>query len=51
MMFFKEKPIINPGITQIIGNHTVPSIIPNNLMFGEYIIPKVTKHAENTNGR
>ena len=51
MIVFKEKPIINPGITQIIGNHTVPSIIPNNVIFDEYIIPMVTKHAENTKGR
>lgn len=49
--FFSSNPRITPGITHSIGNQTVPNIIPNNCIFAEYIIPKVTKYAEITNGK
>lgn len=48
--FFSSSPRITSGITHIMGNQTVPNIIPNNFTFAEYIIPKVTKYAERTNG-
>ena len=48
---FKVNPIINPGMTQNMGNHTDPNSIPKIFACAEYIIPTVTRNAELTNGR
>lgn len=39
------------NLIMILGKQTVPNIIPNNFIFADYIIPKVTKYAEITNGK